>query len=169
MAAHDLTGLKFGRLTAIRREGTARDGCVLWLCQCECGTETIVKSSNLMRHQTKSCGCLVSEKARQNVKKAHKSVRKYFGCKHCGSDQHYAKGYCRNCYLKAKRGTLKSEMNATDDMYVINYIDRNGVLTDDYVFGEDAMQVRVSEIMDELGCTADEILVTHEPDKKVIE
>lgn len=107
MAAHDLTGLKFDRLTAIRREGSSRDGCALWLCHCECGNEVLVKSSNLMRHQTRSCGCLVAEASRRNIKKAHLVVKKYSGCKHCGSDKHYAKGYCRNCYLKAKRGTLK--------------------------------------------------------------
>ena len=30
----------------------------MWLCQCDCGNDTIVESSNLITGNTKSCGCL---------------------------------------------------------------------------------------------------------------
>ena len=48
-------------MTAERRLASAKDGGVLWLCNCECGGIKIVKSSALTRKDgkaTKSCGCL---------------------------------------------------------------------------------------------------------------
>lgn len=57
----DLTGQRYGRLTAIKRSGL-KTGRVAWLCQCDCGNQ-IVTTSNLLRTgHTKSCGCLSNEK-----------------------------------------------------------------------------------------------------------
>lgn len=50
---HDLTGEKFGMLTPIE---WLRGG--KWLCECECGRETIVDTRNLIGGHTRSCGCL---------------------------------------------------------------------------------------------------------------
>lgn len=49
----DLTGKRFGKLTAIKYVGNDR-----WLCKCDCGNETEVLSMNLRSAHTKSCGCL---------------------------------------------------------------------------------------------------------------
>lgn len=62
----DLTGQKFGRLTALRDSGERDSGrnC-LWECQCECGNIAKVSTKNLVRSDGKgirSCGCLVTEK-----------------------------------------------------------------------------------------------------------
>ncbi|APD22414.1 hypothetical protein ACLVNK_04335 [Streptococcus pneumoniae] len=54
----DLTGQTFGKLTVIRIndfEGSR----ARFLCRCECGNTTVVRSSNLQNGGTKSCGCLV--------------------------------------------------------------------------------------------------------------
>lgn len=54
----DLTGQKFGRLTAIRfkgREGTK----TLWECVCECGNSYTTAANYLRTGDTKSCGCLM--------------------------------------------------------------------------------------------------------------
>lgn len=56
----DLTGQKRGRLTAIKRMGSGKDGKPLWLCECECGNETIISSYNFGK--TLSCGCLKKER-----------------------------------------------------------------------------------------------------------
>jgi hypothetical protein len=53
----DITGEKFGRLTAITRAGYDKHRNILWNCICECGTETIVTGYALRRHTTQSCGC----------------------------------------------------------------------------------------------------------------
>lgn len=52
----DLTGQRFGRLTAIKRAGKYRT-VVLWECKCDCGTKTIQPSSALRNGKVKSCGC----------------------------------------------------------------------------------------------------------------
>lgn len=54
----DLTGLKFTRLTVKKRVENMKDGQAQWLCECDCGKETIVRTSYLNNGHTKSCGCL---------------------------------------------------------------------------------------------------------------
>ena len=48
----DITGQRFGRLIAIKKEKVA-----LWLCKCDCGNEVVVPYSNLVSGLKKSCGC----------------------------------------------------------------------------------------------------------------
>lgn len=57
----DLVGQVFGRLTVLSRQGSNAKGCALWNCKCECGNETIVKTSSLTSGKTCSCGCLQKE------------------------------------------------------------------------------------------------------------
>lgn len=52
----DLTGLAFGRLTAIRRIPDEKPS--KWLCICSCGNTKIVRSSHLLSNSIRSCGCL---------------------------------------------------------------------------------------------------------------
>lgn len=100
MKVKDITGQKFGRLTVISLEKERKNRQTQWLCECDCGNKKIIYGSLLKNGKTKSCGCLHREK----VSIAN---TKHFGCMNCGSDKHYAKGFCRNCYNKARRGTLK--------------------------------------------------------------
>jgi hypothetical protein len=58
-----LTNQRSGRLFALRDVGR-RDGCVLWLCRCDCGEETVVSSRDLRSGHARSCGCLRDETAR---------------------------------------------------------------------------------------------------------
>ena len=57
----DLVGQTFGRLTVLSRQGSDSKGCALWNCKCECGNETLVKTSSLRNGKTRSCGCLQKE------------------------------------------------------------------------------------------------------------
>jgi len=54
----DLTGQKFGRLTALEDVGRNKQRTRLWLCQCECGNSVVIPSTKLRCGHTKSCGCL---------------------------------------------------------------------------------------------------------------
>jgi len=40
-----------------------------WLCRCECGGEKVVREDNLLRGNTKSCGCLQKENKRSKIRK----------------------------------------------------------------------------------------------------
>jgi hypothetical protein len=103
MAMIDITGLRFGQLTAISpTKKRNKDGTVFWLCKCDCGNEIITNGNRLRSGHTKSCGCL----RKGGLQKAHIARRKHFGCMYCGSDKHYAKGLCRTCYDKKRRGVL---------------------------------------------------------------
>ena len=68
MKASDLTGKRFGRLIVIERaenyispQGQARKR---WLCKCDCGNDVIVPASALINGESKSCGCLQKEIAK---------------------------------------------------------------------------------------------------------
>lgn len=66
----DRTGQKFGRLTVIERfieEGKPRRR-TQWKVSCECGTEKVVDSDNMVAGKIKSCGCLALEKNKTNFK-----------------------------------------------------------------------------------------------------
>ena len=57
----DLTGQRFGRLVAIERATNSKSGKAKWLCKCDCGNETMVFSTSLVRGLSRSCGCLNRE------------------------------------------------------------------------------------------------------------
>lgn len=65
----DLKGKRFGRLLVLDRNGIAKNGNIQWLCQCDCGNQTIVDSQSLKRNFTKSCGCLRKELVTKNKTK----------------------------------------------------------------------------------------------------
>ena len=52
----DLTGQRFGRLTALRLAENV-DGRTAWLCRCDCGREAVVKTYHLRGGHVASCGC----------------------------------------------------------------------------------------------------------------
>lgn len=57
----DITGQRFGRLTALSRQTRRkRDGAAFsaWLCSCDCGKQLEVPLSCLRTSNTTSCGCL---------------------------------------------------------------------------------------------------------------
>lgn len=60
MGIEDLTGRKFGRLTVLERTEN-KGGQTMWLCECECGTQKIVRASHLKTGAIQSCGCLMRE------------------------------------------------------------------------------------------------------------
>jgi 5-methylcytosine-specific restriction endonuclease McrA len=87
--AKDLTGKKFGRLTALHPV-EKQESNLVWLCQCSCGKKTVVRSTLLSQGRTKSCGCLRNEVVSQ---RQFKNLRgKRFGrltvIKLAGKDKH---------------------------------------------------------------------------------
>lgn len=54
----DISGQRFGRLTAIEFMGTDMRRCALWKCRCDCGNEIIAQRNNLKTGTSRSCGCL---------------------------------------------------------------------------------------------------------------
>lgn len=66
----DLAGKRFGRLIVLKETfNRSSNGCVVWLCQCDCGNKKEIASGKLLRKieniPTRSCGCIRIE----NIKK----------------------------------------------------------------------------------------------------
>lgn len=53
----DLTGQKFGRLTAIESAAHPKHGYSCWRCRCDCGNEHFATAYYLLKGTVKSCGC----------------------------------------------------------------------------------------------------------------
>ena len=62
----DISGKRFGRLTAIRpTQGRDSGGRVLWEFMCDCGTTKVIRPNGVIEGRVQSCGCLHKEKAAQ--------------------------------------------------------------------------------------------------------
>ena len=64
----EMKGQKFGKLTALKEVG-AKNRCITWKCQCDCGKKTIVAGISLRNGNTKSCGCLKIEESKKRSTK----------------------------------------------------------------------------------------------------
>lgn len=70
---YDLTGQRFGKLTAMRYGEVKRWGHNTWTCVCDCGNVCYVESRSLREGATVSCGC---KRKTHNVL-AHKAQTKH--------------------------------------------------------------------------------------------
>lgn len=67
----DISGKRFGRLVAQHRVGNETDGS-RWLFLCDCGDTKVIRSKDVRRGATSSCGCISSENTTaRNTKHGH--------------------------------------------------------------------------------------------------
>ena len=92
----DISGQRFGRLTAIRfLKPEERDYIRhTWLCQCDCGKMVQVDGAKLVNGHTRSCGCLVNDFIRQVNKKYKHTSKRLYGV---------YKGMLTRCYDETSR------------------------------------------------------------------
>ncbi len=60
----DLTGKQFGRWRVLERASVKKGTSVCWICLCDCGKRRVVASANLIRGDSRSCGCFNRDKIR---------------------------------------------------------------------------------------------------------
>lgn len=63
----DLQGRIFERLTVVERLPSEANGSHRWLCRCTCGDRVKTRGSDLLRGNTRSCGCLRIEVQRARM------------------------------------------------------------------------------------------------------
>lgn len=63
----DRTGLKSGRLTAIKRNGFKGEQ-LAWLCKCDCGNTVTISGYEFGSGGTLSCGCLQKERTAESLR-----------------------------------------------------------------------------------------------------
>ena len=88
----DITNQRFGKLVAIKPVGKTKNGKYKWLCQCDCGNETITTSDKLRRGHTKSCGCL---KGSKGIDLSGKRFGRLTAIKSIGSNGHARVWLCQ--------------------------------------------------------------------------
>jgi hypothetical protein len=59
--AMDMAGRQFGKLRVLQRD-PAKDG--WWVCECDCGNRKSIRGTSLRKQETRSCGCIQKEIAR---------------------------------------------------------------------------------------------------------
>ena len=59
----DITGMKFGRLTALEPTDKRSFTSIVWKCRCDCGNICYVSRGHLKSGNISSCGCIKREKA----------------------------------------------------------------------------------------------------------
>lgn len=75
MKVKDITGQRFGRLTALQRASSDKFGNSAWLCLCDCGKRKVIGRPNLISGNSTSCGC----QSRERLTKHGKSNTRLYG------------------------------------------------------------------------------------------
>ena len=94
MSALDITGMRFGRLVAIRRVDNIGKK-TAWECVCDCGKHTVTKTDYLRHGKTQSCGCLWLEKTRNRLLTHGDTKSKLYGV---------YRTMLSRCYTKSQNG-----------------------------------------------------------------
>ena len=74
----NITGEKFGRLTAKKYLYTEKGQSSTWFCECECGNTTKTVLTSLKNGSTQSCGCLQRERASENKTHNRTKTTEYY-------------------------------------------------------------------------------------------
>lgn len=123
----DLTGKKFGMLTAIKDVGSKGRN-RLWECKCDCGNTTILKTSRIVGGYTQSCGCLhkfpLGEAAFNNLYITYQRNAKIRGCEFNLSKDKFRELTSSECYYCGGLPKREHKTASSNGGYVYNGIDR---------------------------------------------
>lgn len=143
----DLTGQRYERLTVIKRIYMTNKTGVFWLCKCDCGQESIVRSDHLRYGKIKSCGCFLKEvsapaNGKKNKKHGDRNTRLYkcwmgmkqrcAGTSNDSAKKHYYDKGIKVCsewkddFIAFKTWAIN---NGYDDNLTLDRIDPNGDYT----------------------------------------
>lgn len=94
----DLTGRVFGRLTVIAVSVLRKRDSITYECACTCGRRTLVVRADILRGNTRSCGCLGQEnrdRGRHAAIRHHQSATKEYAAwrsmlERCRTPTHHA-------------------------------------------------------------------------------
>jgi hypothetical protein len=95
----NLESKRFGKLVALYSLEKKYFGNLIWMCKCDCGNEVEIPSNRLMKGDTKSCGCLRKETAKDQAVKNKKH------------------GYCASRTYKSWQSMKARCMNPTSPDY----------------------------------------------------
>lgn len=145
-----LIGKIFGKLKVIEQAENSSQNEKQWLCNCECGKQVIVSSSNLKNQKIKSCGCsryqFVSEKNSKNLinqkfgkltvlnKETTNKKGVYWRCLcDCGNEITLSS----TSLLSGKRTSCGCISSSLGEENIKNILQKNNI---DYIFNSDYFQ-----------------------------
>lgn len=70
-------GQKYTRWTVLERSENTNSGAPRFLCQCDCGTFSVLAGNALRRGNTKSCGCFARDHAHDPKRHGYHGTRTY--------------------------------------------------------------------------------------------
>jgi len=142
----DMAGKKCGRLTVEKRapDSKTKKGRAMWLCNCDCGTKTIVLGKYLRNGHTKSCGCLFEEsRGKYRGKHRKKYIEMPFGLRNKQiviglykrrarergqkfelTEKQFAEITQKNCYYCGAKPNNNCNRKGANGAYIYNGLDR---------------------------------------------
>ena len=118
----DLTGQKFGYLTAIEIDSTVKNGRTNWKCLCKCGKYTTVPTYRLRAGETISCGCRRYETKNQTHGMKHTRIYEIW----CGMKKRCCNENGRSYARYGGRGITVCEEWKNDFSAFYNWAMQNG-------------------------------------------
>lgn len=67
----NIAGMRFNRLIALEPTDKRYRRCIVWKCQCDCGSMVYVAANRLRNNNVMSCGCLNLELSGERLKKVN--------------------------------------------------------------------------------------------------
>lgn len=132
----DLTGQRFGRLTAIEPTNIYDGTNIKWLCICDCGKRVTVSTGRLGTNKTKSCGCLARELTKKRSSKnkysssfnalysLYSSKAKQRGIEFLLTHEEFHQLTSGNCFYCGIEPTKIKTHVKYDNSYIYNGVDR---------------------------------------------
>lgn len=137
----DLTGIKFGNLTVLKRaknkispNGLKR---TVWECLCVCGNKKDILASNLQRGFTQSCGCLRKESTRVRMSKKNEFVKLDAGYEFFFSNAHSSFVVDEEDFLKIKKYCWYLDSNG----YVATSINKKKIYLHRFILNCDSKDI----------------------------
>ena len=108
--AIDISGQRFGQLVVLTYAGYYRKtDSIMWLCQCDCGERSVVRTSALRHGRSKSCGCGMSHPkhgfSKTSTYTSYKSLmRRCYKPKHVSFKDYGARGITVCAHWRGPQG-----------------------------------------------------------------
>ena len=117
---NDIVNKQFGKLTVVRfskQERYRNRFNYFYECKCECGKEKLVSKGNLLRGNTRSCGCFLKDSLKKRREGLAPNIRKTpikLKCLYCEKifeSKYFISKYCdKRCAADNKNAKRRSKL-----------------------------------------------------------
>lgn len=116
MNKKDITGQKFGKLTAVKFSHKDDKKVYWWIFKCDCGTIKTITRRNVINKSVKSCGCMWHASGKDSPHTTHGISKTKFYCAYIHITQRCKNKKVRNYKDYGGRG-IKCLWKSSDEFY----------------------------------------------------